>query len=173
MSNDYFKRVSLANLYPPFRALIETLHANCLARGAQYYATSAYRSVEEQNALFALGRTKPNVDATPEKPLGNVVTKARGGQSFHNFAVALDFALDKDTTRMGLQPDWSPEAYKILAEEAVKLGLEAGANWTSFRDYPHVQLNIGKAGLKLADLQKAHASGGQAAVVALLNKYRW
>lgn len=173
MSTDYFKRVSLANLYPPFRELVETLQANCLARGAQYYATSAYRSVEEQNGLYALGRTKPNVDATDEKPLGNVVTKARGGQSFHNHAVAIDFALDKDTKREGLQPNWSPEAYKILAEEAVKLGLEAGANWTSFKDYPHIQLNISKAGLGLADLQKAQNNGGLPAVFALLNRYRW
>lgn len=169
----YWSRIKIDELYLPFRRLIEKLHANCIARGAEYYATSGYRSVADQNALYALGRTVKNTNPTAAKPMGDVVTNAKGGQSFHNFQIAIDFCYDKDKTREGLQPDWNAAAYKILAEEAEKLGLEAGANWTSFKDYPHIQLKISKVGLSLKDLQKAHTTGGQAAVVTLLNKHTW
>ena len=41
------------------------------------------RTFEEQDALFAIGRTKP----------GHVVTNARGGFSNHNFGVAWDIGI--------------------------------------------------------------------------------
>jgi peptidoglycan L-alanyl-D-glutamate endopeptidase CwlK len=46
------------------------------------------RTIDEQNALYAQGRTKP----------GNKVTNAKGGSSYHNYGLAVDFALlyDKD-----------------------------------------------------------------------------
>lgn len=158
----YFKRVDLNVMYPIFADMQQKLHAACLARGAEYYATSGMRTVDEQEALYAQGRTKS----------GQIVTNARGGQSYHNFGIAMDWCLDKDTTRAGLQPDWSPDAYKVLGEEAAKLGLEWGGVW-KFKDYPHVQLPLNKVGLTLADLQKLYATGGYQAVYAHLNKYRW
>ena len=42
--------------------------------------SSTYRSIERQNELFAQGRTAP----------GAIVTNARGGQSMHNYGLALD-----------------------------------------------------------------------------------
>ena len=39
-----------------------------------------YRTYAQQDALYAKGRTAP----------GSIVTKARGGQSNHNFALAVD-----------------------------------------------------------------------------------
>ena len=44
--------------------------------------TWGYRSIEQQNALYAIGRTKP----------GSIVTKARGGYSWHNYGLAADYA---------------------------------------------------------------------------------
>ena len=49
------------------------------------------RSIEEQNALYAQGRTKP----------GKIVTKAKGGQSYHNYGLAIDFAFIIDRDRNG------------------------------------------------------------------------
>jgi len=162
MSNDYFKRIQVVQLYPQFAQLVAKLHVNCLARGSQYYATSGLRSVEDQDKLYAQGRTTP----------GDIVTNARGGQSYHNFGIAIDFCLDKDVTREGLQPDWNAEAYKVLAEEAVKLGLEPGYYW-KFKDAPHVQLKISKAGLALLDLQKNYKNGGMKQVWSLLDSKNW
>src|SRR5205814_6706568 len=46
------------------------------------------RTIDEQNALYAQGRTKD----------GQIVTNAKGGSSYHNYGLAFDFAVmyDKD-----------------------------------------------------------------------------
>lgn len=169
---NYFTRVDLSQLYPKFREEIIKLQLNCLARGNEYYGTSGLRTFPEQAELYALGRTKRNVDWQKNPPFGGKVTNAKPGQSFHNFGIAVDFALDKDTTRAGLQPDWAPAAYTVLGEEAAKLHLvEWGGRWTSFKDYPHVQVEISKLGLTLKDLQTAYARGGQAEVFKLLDSH--
>lgn len=160
--SDYFKRIKLDDLYPPFRAKVIKLNANCLVLKHEYYATSGLRTVEDQDKLYAQGRTTD----------GKIVTNAKGGQSYHNFGIAIDWALDKDTTREGLQPDWNADAYKTVADEAIKLGLEPGLYW-KFKDAPHVQLKIKANGLALVNLQAAYKLGGQKAVWALLDKYKW
>lgn len=160
-------------VYPVLMKKLLELQAKCVARGSQYWLTSGFRSWDEQNKLYALGRTVKNVDATPAKPMGGIVTNAKGGQSYHNLSVACDFALDKDTQRSGLQPDWNFEAYRVLAEEAVKLGLEPGFYWKSFPDAPHVQLKLSSKGLKLADLSAWYNKGGMPLVWAELNKHNW
>ena len=47
--------------------------------GIQLRITQGYRSIAEQDALYAQGRTAP----------GEIVTNARGGQSYHNYGLAL------------------------------------------------------------------------------------
>ena len=54
--------------------------------GYELKAISGQRGEEEQNALYAQGRTKP----------GNIVTNAKFGYSNHNFSAALDFGIFKD-----------------------------------------------------------------------------
>src|SRR5205085_7135862 len=98
----------------------------------EFYAISGFREAKEQEALYAIGRTTQ----LNRKP----VTNAKPYSSFHNFGLAIDFCRDADTTRDGLQPDWKFEDYKILAEEAVKVGLEPGYNWKKFPEGPHVQV---------------------------------
>lgn len=158
-------------VYPRLLTKLEKLVEACAARGVDYWATSGYRSWDEQGKLYALGRSVKNVDATDEKPMGGIVTNAKAGQSYHNYGIATDFALDKDTVRAGLQPDWNFEQYRILAEEATKLGLEPGFYWKSFPDAPHVQINLARAGLKLFDLQGWYKTGGLPYVWSQLDKY--
>ena len=69
-------------LLPKVKQMAEQFIAKCNAQGIQVIVTSTYRSSEEQDRLYAQGRTIP----------GNVVTNARGGYSYHNHKVALDFA---------------------------------------------------------------------------------
>lgn len=169
----YFTRIKTAELYPPFLKKVAQLQDKCLKAGSVYYATSGYRSTAEQNGLHALGRTVKNTGASASKPMGDIVTNAKGGSSFHNFGIAIDFALDSDTTRAGLQPDWTPGAYKKLMEECPALGLESGGAWVSFKDYPHVQLPIQKHSITLAKLRELEASGGMAAVWKHLDGFQW
>lgn len=157
--SDLLKRIDLSQLYPPLRAKIEQLVKNCHDKGVDYWAICGLRSVAEQDALYAQGRSKP----------GKIVTKAKGGQSYHNFGLAVDFCKDKDINRAGLQPDWDVEGYRILAEEAAKLGLEAGYYWKGMQDPPHIQVPLAsifgkKDSFVLAEFRSKYSAGGNSAV---------
>lgn len=150
---DQLSRINLDLLYPPFAAKIRLLVDRCNARGFHYWATCGLRTWEEQDALYAQGRTTG-------KP-GGIVTNAKGGQSPHNFGIAIDFTLDADPDRPALQPDYDDSHYKILAEEASKLGLLSGGLWnSSFKDWPHVQWPVAQIGYSWADIRKAYRDGG-------------
>jgi len=172
---DYFKRINTLDLYQPLLLKAQTLIKNCADKGHVFFVTSGGRGKAEQNALYALGRTVKNpTGACAKKPLGNIVTNAKFGQSAHSFMIGIDVTHDLDGNGdNGLQPDWNLPNYKILAEEAAKVGLESGVNWTSFPDAPHLQLPISKHNIKLQDLAKIFESGGYPAVFAFLNKFQW
>lgn len=132
-------QAKLVGLQPVIVAATVALIERCYARGVQIIITQGLRTIAEQDALYAQGRTKP----------GSIVTNARGGYSNHNFGWAIDFALllpdgrtvswdtlrddDKDSL-----PDWSE-----VVDEAKKLGFEWGGDWRSFTDLPHLQMVFG------------------------------
>ncbi len=86
--------------------------------------SSAFRSIAEQDALFAKGN----------------VTQARGGQSYHNYGLAIDVV---EITNSG-QANWNADWAKI-ASIGKGLGFEWGGDWTSFVDKPHFQMPFGKS----------------------------
>lgn len=142
----FFKRIDQSQIAPFFLAKCKQLVLNCIhTHGKTYYAISGFRSPEEQEKLYNIGR---NGDSRP------TVTNAQGFKSYHNFGLAIDFCWDKDSKREGLQPGWEIESYKRLAEEAVKLGLVAGYNF-KMQDGPHIQIPLNAIGLaKLETLYK-------------------
>lgn len=96
------------------------------SRGVNVKIISGTRTYEEQNKLFRQGRF-----GNP----GKVVTRARGGQSNHNFGIAWDIGI--------FSPDGSYSTdnsdYEAVAEYAAG-DLVWGGNWSSFPDAPHYQL---------------------------------
>lgn len=103
---------------------------NCVARKVEVAITSTYRDVESQNDLYAQGRTKP----------GRIVTRAKGWQSWHQYRCAWDAYPDNDPDPNRIKPEWGKEdsRWKIMFEEARKLGIECGADW-EWQDFPHFQ----------------------------------
>jgi peptidoglycan L-alanyl-D-glutamate endopeptidase CwlK len=102
------------------------------------------RTIDEQNELYAQGRTKP----------GNIVTKAKGGSSFHNYGLAIDFAILTDTDGNGSYNDLSWDIRRDNDKdgtadwlEVVKIfeaaGWTWGGRWASLKDYPHLQKTFG------------------------------
>jgi peptidoglycan L-alanyl-D-glutamate endopeptidase CwlK len=93
--------------------------------GLTFKIISGTRTYEEQNDLFALGRTKP----------GPIVTRARGGQSNHNFGVAWDIGIFQNGA-------YIPESdlYKEIGAIGKANGLDWGGDWQSFPDEPHFQV---------------------------------
>lgn len=165
--HDLLGRIDTSQLYPPFLERINTMLNACAMRGALYVATCGNRDWASQDALYARGRTAP--------PLGDghIVTKARGGQSAHNFEGAIDFARHRGVAYAGkLDPDYADAAYEILAEEAERVGLESGLRWPgNFKDSPHVQLPVKKWGLAWSQLAAIYRSGGRAALYAEYDKH--
>jgi peptidoglycan L-alanyl-D-glutamate endopeptidase CwlK len=51
--------------------------------GISIVITEGFRSKEEQDKLYAKGRTEE----------GNIVTQSKGGQSYHNYGLAIDLAI--------------------------------------------------------------------------------
>lgn len=86
---------------------------------------SGTRTYTEQDALFAQGRTK-----FP----GPIVTRARGGQSNHNFGVAWDIGIFDGGKYVPESP-----LYRKAGDIGKSLGLEWGGDWKSIQDEPHFQ----------------------------------
>ena len=99
----------------------------CRAQGLDLLVTSTLRTMAEQDALYAIGRTKP----------GKRVTNAKAGQSAHNFGLALDFVPIVDG-----KPEWTGKSsqWQMAGKLAPAYGLEWAGTWTRFRELPHVQV---------------------------------
>lgn len=101
---------------------------------------SGTRTYAEQDKLYAIGRTIEK-DRSP-------VTKAKGGQSNHNFGIAWDVGIfETDGSYMRGANERENDAYRDLATLAKKRleGLEWGGDWSGFKDPPHYQVKTGRS----------------------------
>ena len=114
------------------------------------------RTIEEQDALYAQGRTKP----------GKKVTNARGGKSYHNYGLAIDFAVMYDHNNDGmfeiLSWDISKDADKDGKSEWMEMvdafkakGWESGGAWRTIKDWPHLQKTFKRTWQQLFALHNA------------------
>jgi peptidoglycan LD-endopeptidase CwlK len=125
----------IAQLHPSVRQEVTNIISECdaaLTGKAKVRITQGLRTMEEQRALYALGRTKP----------GKKVTNAVAGQSIHNYGFAVDICLIINGTEASWDTvkDWDNdtvadwfECVKIFA----KYGWDWGGNWKRFKDLPH------------------------------------
>ncbi len=122
---------SIKELLPVVEVKCEQFIANCKAEAIDIIVTGTYRSLEEQNAEYAIGRT---IDI--DKP---IVTHAKGGQSLHNWGVAFDIC---PVVRGKVVYD-DNILWEKIARIGKELGLEWGGDWTIFPDKPHFQYTLG------------------------------
>ncbi|HKC36886.1 MAG TPA: M15 family metallopeptidase [Chitinophagaceae bacterium] len=102
------------------------------------------RTIEEQNELYAQGRTRP----------GSIVTNAKGGSSYHNYGLAFDFVIMYDKDNNGsyeavswdVNYDFDKDGVKDW-QEVVKafkaLGYTWGGDFKSIVDSPHIEKTFG------------------------------
>lgn len=120
--------------------------ASCKTAGIELLITSTWRDNEAQDALYAIGRTTQ----LHRKP----VTNAKGGQSWHNYRVAYD-----TVPLIGGKAVWNDQKlWREIIRLGKALGLEAGADWTSFPDKPHFQLK--PVGMTLTKARQLFATHG-------------
>jgi peptidoglycan L-alanyl-D-glutamate endopeptidase CwlK len=114
----------------------------------------AYRSFEEQDRLFAKGRTAP----------GKKVTGARGGESWHNYGVAADLAFYNEGGNI-TWPETGDYArlWTRYGELAKQQGLRWGGDWTGLVDRPHIEYHPGYGDGQSRQLIDAHRRGGNEA----------
>lgn len=143
-------------LVPSLSAQLIDFETALRAAGLPFYLFMGLRSFEEQDALYAQGRARP----------GQIVTNARGGDSWHNYGLAADYVLDGMPEKPGLQWSWDNRAdlnkdgkndWQQMGELAESCGLEWGGRWKRFPDLPHVQ---NRFGLTLADVKELYRIGG-------------
>jgi len=114
------------------------------------------RTIDEQDKLYAQGRTAP----------GQIVTKAKGGLSFHNYGLAIDIVLVWDTDGDGdydkavwdVKTDYDGDKKSDWMEVVAvfkEYGWEWGGDW-KFSDPPHFQKTFGKS---VRDLLNKHSRG--------------
>lgn len=124
----------LSKLYPAFREKAEKVVADMNAYAGAHMLhynwriTDGYRSVEEQKALYAKGRTRR----------GQIVTYADGvkRKSKHQYSMAVDIAPFHGYT---LDYKVADAHWRFLGHVARSHGLEWGGDWEKIRDMPHVQ----------------------------------
>jgi peptidoglycan L-alanyl-D-glutamate endopeptidase CwlK len=138
----------IANLHPRLHDKARDLVRAAAAKGIVIKLISGLRTYDEQNSLYAQGRTAS----------GKVVTNARGGYSNHNFGVAFDVGVFVNGA-------YIPEstAYKTVGQLGKALGFEWGGDWSSIQDQPHFQLRPAwakgmKEGEMLAEMRARRAS---------------
>ncbi|WP_081417139.1 M15 family metallopeptidase [Paenibacillus sp. Soil522] len=130
--------IPITELHPVVFAKQNELISEAGKAGITILITDGFRSNEEQDAIYAKGRTSE----------GKIVTQVQGGQSYHNYGLAIDFALRTkkgevvwdmkyDGNKNG-QADWM----EVVAI-AKRLGFTWGGDWKNFPDYPHLQIDFG------------------------------
>jgi len=131
----------LEDLTPGAKTRAEQFIEHCKLVGIDVLITSTYRDREAQAALYAQGRSTP----------GRIVTKAKPGQSFHNYRVAFDFV-----PLINGKPQWEDaKLFEVCGEIAEGIGLEWAGRWIEMKEMAHCQYTGGRT---LAELQNGRAA---------------
>lgn len=125
----------ITDLHPDLQPIAREFLRRCDAAGVNILITCTWRSGQEQDSLYARGRTKP----------GPRVTNARAGQSAHNNMLngrPAARAFDVVPLVAG-KPVWT--ATHPAWQTAGRIGQELGLVWygapgSKFREMPHFEM---------------------------------
>lgn len=120
------------------------INEKVLGKGVRLRFAFTYRSPEEQNALYAQGRTKK----------GDIVTNSKAWQSIHQYGLAFDIVMLYDNNLDGTFEEASWSLVKDGDKDGIADWLEVanyfkskgwsyGGDWRSFKDYPHFEKTFG------------------------------
>jgi len=132
MATDKESMDKLNELHPAVRqSAIDAYTEACAItpKGVHPSITETYRTFKRSDDLYAQGRTKP----------GSIVTNARGGDSVHNYRMALDFVI-----LVNGKMSWKVDANWMKVVECFKKrGWKWGGEFKSITDYPHLEKTMG------------------------------
>lgn len=150
----------LDKLDPALKTKVLELIKRCQKRGVDMRPSNGLRDPFEQARLWRQSRSAEEITLKIQQfetagasflaecirsvgpQHGPHVTNTPPGISWHQWGEALDCFWLVDS-----KAEWSTQklingvnGYKIYAEEAKNVGLDAGGLWKKFKDWPHVQL---------------------------------
>ena len=127
---------NISDLHPRLQSKLAELQTLCSNNGITIKIGECLRTVAEQDALYAQGRTAP----------GSIVTNARGSSysSQHQWGIAADFYLNMDVDGDGSKSDDAfnnvTGLFDRVGNLAKSIGLGWGGDWKSPVDKPHLYL---------------------------------
>lgn len=114
------------HLHPELQEICKEFLKRCKDAGLKVKITDTLRTKEEQDTLYAQGRTAP----------GSIVTNVKYPDSAHNWGVAFDICQNIK----GREYDDSEGFFAACGKIGRELGLTWGGDWTYFKDKPHFEL---------------------------------
>lgn len=128
MRHEHDIRIDRNKLHPWLDYKLGLLLKECSKANIYLIITEGFRSVADQDKLYAKGRTAG----------GRVVTNAKGSSysSQHQWGIAFDIAIN-DSKKV-----YDQATIKKVAKiaKSKKVGLSWGGDWNSFQDTPHFYL---------------------------------
>jgi len=158
----------LSDLVPKVALIVEKFIEACREAGYEIIVTCTYRDDESQNALYAIGRTIKGECVTAQRPMGRTVTNAKGGESFHQYKVAIDIVVLRhgkavwDTSGDGIDDNPADdetdnlELWQRVGAIGESVGLTWAGRWVKMKEYAHFQYT---GGLTLKDFQNGRTLG--------------
>lgn len=128
--------------------------------------TQGGRSFAESDAMYSVGRTVRGQNVRPGHPMGDIITNASAGESFHNYFLAIDFCILYDKDKNGtfesiswdLLKDFNQDGeadWKQVVDAFTSVGYEWGGTFHSIKDNPHLQKTFGYTWQQLLAKYKA------------------
>jgi len=136
IKTDDITQARIKVLHPKVRDEVSLLIAEAnklLPDNVEIRIVQGLRTFAEQDALY---KQKPKV------------TNAKGGQSIHNYGLAIDFCLLIDNKEISWDPKKDRDNDKVADWMEVVLvflraGWDWGGNWRTFKDLPHLEKPFG------------------------------
>lgn len=119
-------------LHPDLQVCVNKFLEECEKQGLKVLVTETLRTLEEQESLYAQGRTKP----------GKIVTNATGYQSPHCWGVAFDFCRNKKGWEFDNTDGFFDKVGRIAEGmfDNTEYDLFWGGDFRTFVDKPHVEM---------------------------------
>ena len=131
--NETYPSKNLDLLHPYVKSLVLKFLDECkkseLLKDCKINITQTLRSIEYQNKLYAQGRTLP----------GGIVTNAQGGNSMHNYGIAVDFAVIKNGKYLTDMQESDHPYYNECGKIAKQIGFFWGGDFKNIHDTGHIQ----------------------------------
>jgi peptidoglycan L-alanyl-D-glutamate endopeptidase CwlK len=151
----------ISDLIPELAEKAKQVQLLCQERSVDLLIYCTYRSLEEQAKLYRKSRTLAQIeqkanqfrekgfsflaevlmDVGPQAgKLGEHVTNAGPGESWHNFRRAFD-----SVPLVGGKAMWKSthEHWQVYGEAVREVSLEWAGDWRRFREFPHAQMASG------------------------------